>query len=483
MAIHYKKKHDTLYRKVADDIELMIVRGVYKEGSRIPSIRQMSDHFGVSINTIKEAYGVLELKQFIEGRPNAGFFVKNTIVNDFPPMENQTFYEPVTRDIPELFLYQKILKEVLSPDHVPLGAAVASPSILPLQDINLLLNSLTEEQKKLCLSYGSIEGVSELRNAIARKLVDCGLTLSIDDVVITAGCVEGIFLALSVITDPGDTIAIQCPIYFNLIPMFSHLKLKIIEIPSDNIKGMSLDVLKYAVKNTDIKACVVISNYSNPNGSIIPDDEKQKLAEFLRDAQIPLLEDDIYGDINFSGQRPKTCRSFDDSGNTLLFSSFSKTVSPGLRIGYIIPGKYKNAIIQLKMAMNVSTSAISQYLLANYLESGGFYRELRKLCRESALRMEKLRSHISELFPKGTRLTNPQGGYSLWIELPGNVSGLDLFNRAISEGISLAPGEIFSQDDSFENYIRLDAGCYTDELKPAIVRLGEIINELLFLKP
>jgi len=480
MAIHYRKKQNTLYRKVADDIELMIVKGIYEEGSRIPSIRQMSDHFSVSINTIKEAYSLLETRQFIEGRPNAGFFVKNAIVRDFPTFNSEDFHEPVTRDIPENLIYQKILREVLNPDHVPLGAAVASPSILPLQDINTLIASLTEEQKERCLTYGPIEGIKELRSAIVRKLVDCGLTLSVDDIIITAGCVEGIFLALSVLTQPGDTIAIQSPIYFNLFPMFRNMKLKIIEIPSDPVKGISLEVLQYAIRQKNIKACIVISNYSNPNGSTIPDRDKLKLTEILKIAEIPLLEDDIYGDLNFSGQRLKTCRTFDDSGNTLLFSSFSKTVSPGLRIGFIVPGKFKDAILQLKMGMNVSTSSITQFILTNYLESGGFYRQLRKLCRESGNRMALLRSHISTFFPKGTRMTDPQGGYSLWIELPGNVSGLDLFNRAIEEGISITPGEIFSQDAYFENFIRLDSGCYTEELKPAVEMLGEMVNELLF---
>lgn len=480
MAIHYRKKQNTLYRKVADDIELMIAKGLYHEGSRIPSIRKMSENFSVSINTVKEAYALLETRQYIEGRPNSGYYVKNTDIKVMPQFNSQDFYEPVTRDIPENSLYQKILVEVLNPEHAPLGAAVASPSILPLNDINGLISSLTDEQKKRCLSYGDIRGLEDLRSAIARKLLDCHLTLSADDIIITAGCVEGIFLALNVMTAPGDTIAIQSPIYFNLFPMFRNLGLKIIEIPSDPFKGMSLDVLQYAIRNNDIKACVVIGNYSNPNGSTIPDEDKKRLAEILCEAQIPLLEDDIYGDLNFSGNRLKTCRTFDDSGNTLLFSSFSKTVSPGLRVGFIVPGRFKDKILQLKMCMNVSTSYINQFILTNYLNSGGYYRELRKLCRESASRMALLRKHIAEYFPNGTRMTDPQGGYSLWIELPGNVSGLDLFNKAIEEGISIVPGEIFSQDDYYENYIRLDSGCYTEDLKPAIIKLSQLVKGLLF---
>jgi DNA-binding transcriptional MocR family regulator len=482
MVIHYRKKQNTLYRKIADDIELMIIRGLYEEGKRIPSIRQMSENLQVSINTVKEAYALLETRQFIEGRPNSGYYVNNISARDFPHLKSEDYYEPVTRDIPENLIYQKILKEVLNPDHVPLGAAVASPSILPLQDFNALISSLSEEQRRICLSYAPIEGIKELRIAIARKLMDSGLSLSHNDIVITAGCVEGIYLALSVLTNPGDTIAIQSPIYFNLFPMFRNLGLKIMEIPSDPVTGISLDVLHYAIRQKEIKACIIISNYNNPSGSTIPDNHKEKLVEMLRNAEIPLLDDDIYGDLSFTGQRPKSCLSFDSSGNTLLFSSFSKTVSPGLRIGFIIPGKYKDEILQQKMAMNVSTSSITQLLLANYLNSGGFYRHMRKLCRELAMRMELLRTHVGEYFPKGTRMSDPKGGVSLWIELPASVSGLDLFNRSIQEGISIVPGEIFSQEESFRNYIRLDSGCYSEDLKWSIEKLGSFVNELLFLQ-
>ncbi|MCK5153462.1 MAG: PLP-dependent aminotransferase family protein, partial [Spirochaetales bacterium] len=387
MAIHYRKKQNTLYRKVAEDIERMIARGLYKEGTRIPSIRQMSDHLNVSINTVIEAYALLETRQLIEGRPQKGFFVKNISIQKLQVLESQNFYEPVTRDIPEDMIYQKIMKEIMDPNLVPLGAAAVSPSILPIQDINPLIASLSEEQKKLCLTEAPTEGLVELRSAIARKLIDSDLTLSIDEIIITAGCVEALYLSLSAITQPGDTIAIQTPIYFNLVLMFRNLGLKIIEIPSDPINGIYLEVLEYVIKHNNIKACVVISNFSNPTGSSIPDGNKKKLTEILKEADIPLLEDDVFGDLYYSGKRPTTCRTFDGSGNTLLLSSFSKTVFPGFRVGYIIPGKFKNRIIQIKMGVNICTSTIPQLLLTNYLESGGFYRHLRKLRRETAVRM------------------------------------------------------------------------------------------------
>lgn len=342
MAVHYRKKQNTLYQKVANDIENMIARGLYRKEAKIPSIRQMSKLLNVSINTIKEAYSLLENKQLIEGKPQKGYFVtnmNNVELQVFDQLEN---YEPVTQEISEDRIFQRILKEIMNRDHIPLGAAIASPSLLPVQDFSSLISSMSEKQKKMCLTYAPTEGLIELRQAIVRKLIDCGLNLSVSDIIITSGCEEALFLALSAITNPGDVVAIQSPIYCNLVLMFRNLGLKIIEIPSDHNTGISLDALEYAINNFTIKVCLVISNFNNPSGSILPDENKKKLTEILKKSDIPLLEDDVYGDLYFEQKRPSTCRTFDNSGNTILCSSFSKTISPGLRVGYIIPGKYKD---------------------------------------------------------------------------------------------------------------------------------------------
>ncbi|MGL1894489.1 MAG: PLP-dependent aminotransferase family protein [Spirochaetaceae bacterium] len=465
-----------LYEQVVLQIKTMIEKNIYAEGDKLPSIRVMSNNLKVSINTIKEAYSILEIDDVIEGRSKVGYFVKKNCSNTLPILHN-----PVIQIATENLDYQHILNEVMDPEHIPLGAAVASPSLMPVQDFSILISSLSETQKKQCLSYAPTEGLISLRRSIIGKLVDSGLSIREDEIVITSGCEEALFLALSAITKPGDSVAIQSPVYCNLVLMFKNLGLNIIEIPSNAEDGISIDALKYAMEFNTIKACLVISNFNNPSGSIIPDINKKLLAEILSDKKIPLIEDDVYGDLYFEGNRPTTCRSYDSTGNTILCSSFSKTISPGLRVGYIIPGKFKNRVIQRKMSTNICTSTISQLLLTNYLESGGFHRQLRKLRNEVSSRMSKLRADVKKYFPDGTNMTDPKGGYTLWVELPGNVSGLDLYTIAIKEGIAIVPGGLFSQKKYFENFIRIDAGCYTDDIVPAVKRLGEMVMHLLFI--
>lgn len=475
MAVHYKKKRDTLYSRVAKDISGMIESRVYSEGDKIPSIREMSHSMGVSINTIKEAYTLLENSGYIEGRPHVGFFVKKKV---YKPVDR--YYEPIPKSDSESILYQNILKEIMSPDYFPLGATVSSPSLLPLKDFNHLINSMTDEQKNLALTYAPTEGLSSLRVAIVKKLIDSGLHLDPEDVVITSGCEEAILLALSSITKPGDSVAVQAPVYCNLILTLRNLGLKLIEIPGDDREGVTPEVLQYVIENNSITACLLISNFNNPSGTLMSSDNKRAVATLLASNGIPLIEDDVYGDLYFGEKRPTTCRTYDSSGNTILCSSFSKTVSPGLRVGYIIPGKYRDRIIQRKMGMNICTSTISQLLLYNYLESGGYYRNLRRLRTEVGKRVKLLREDVLRYFPTGTRVNDPGGGYSLWVELPGGISGLDLYNIVIERGIAIVPGGLFSQRGSYESYIRLNAGAYTEDVEPAIKTLGEVVYKLLY---
>lgn len=479
MALHYKKQRDTLYRRVAKDISTMISNGVYSIGSKIPSIREMSHNMSVSINTIREAYTLLENNGLIEGRPHVGFFVKDKIVKSYErPVAS--YFEPLPSSDSEAILYQNILKEIMDTKYIPLGATVSSPSLLPLKDFNHLINSLSEEQRNLALAYAPTEGLPQLRVAIVKKLVDCGLHMDPEEVVITSGCEEALTLALSSVTKEGDSVAVQAPVYCNLILTLKNLGLNLVEIPGDDENGVTPEVLQYVIEHNNISACLLISNFNNPSGTLMTNENKREVTELLREYDIPLIEDDVYGDLYFGDKRPSTCKTYDSTGNTILCSSFSKTVSPGLRVGYIIPGRYKDRVVQRKMGMNICTSTISQLLLFNYLESGGYYKNLRKLRGEVGKRMKQMRHDVLTYFPPGTRANNPQGGFSLWVELPGGLSGLELYNRVIKEGIAIVPGGLFSLRGSYESYIRLNAGAYTEEVREAIKTLAKIIYSILY---
>jgi DNA-binding transcriptional MocR family regulator len=215
--------------------------------------------------------------------------------------------------------------------------------------------------------------------------------------------------------------------------------LKILEIPSTPQEGMSIEVLNYAIRHNPVHACLVISNFNNPLGSVIPGDRKRELVTLLAQREIPLIEDDVYGDLAFGPSRPAAVKAYDEKGLVLYCSSFSKTLAPGYRVGWIVPGKYQRRVRQLKAFINIATASPTQLAIAEFLTNGGYDHHLRRLCRVYSRQVAKTRDAVGRYFPPGTRVTRPEGGFILWVEMPKEVDALRLYEEAMKENIGIAP--------------------------------------------
>ncbi len=302
------------------------------------------------------------------------------------------------------------------------------------------------------------------------------LKLNPEEIIITNGCQEALFLALMSICKSGDTVVIESPIYFNLLQLMQVLNLNVIEVPSSDNEGFNLDTLRFVLENHPVKAVFTISNYNNPLGFSIPSWKKKKLVELLENYQVPLLEDDIYGDIGYH-ERPDTCKSYDNIGNVLLCSSFSKSIGPGLRIGWIAPGKHFQSISRLKSLLNISSSSLDQIAIARFMEKGGFERYLRKLRQTTRENTAEMRECILKYFPEGTRVSEPGGGFLLWVELPETVDVDEVYFEALRNQMLIAPGSLFSAKENYINCMRLNAGIWNDRIARAIQLLGEICRK------
>jgi DNA-binding transcriptional MocR family regulator len=318
-----------------------------------------------------------------------------------------------------------------------------------------------------------------LRKQIAQRLLLSGCTLSPDQVVITSGCVEAVVLALRVLCKPGDTVAIETPVYFNFLQLIEDLGLKALEIPASPRGGISLEALEYALDRNvgDVKACIVITNFNNPLGGRMSDEGKQRLVEMLEEHKVPLIEDDIYGDLSHNDDRPSVAKSFDTSGNVLLCSSFSKTVAPGYRVGWIAAGRYQDQIERGKMLVNVATASPTQLAIAEFLANGGYEHHLRSVRRVYARQVAQMGDAIGRTFPPGTRVSRPQGGFVLWVEMPEAIDSLALYEKSKALGITIAPGSIFSVDGNYRNCIRLNAAYWNSAVEVAIETLGRLAAE------
>jgi DNA-binding transcriptional MocR family regulator len=462
-----------LYEKVADKISAMIRSGTFRTGERIPSVRQLSRQLKVSVSTVMEAYRLLEDHGLVECKPQSGYYVISSLASDTAGMEQQSpSPKPANVSINELVMM--VLKDNHRQGVVQLGAAIPNPELLPVDKLNRALCSITRKYRVRNISYEFQPGCEELRVQIARRALTAGCAINPDDIVITSGCQEAIIFALRVICKPGDIVAIESPTYYNFLQAIETLGLKALEIPAHPITGINIDTLRYAIEQHTIKACLFIPNFNNPLGCCMPDDKKKELAEMLEEYGIPLIEDDIYGDLSYSYQRPKVVKAFDKTGNIILCSSFSKTIAPGYRVGWTAAGKFKDEIARLKSISNLATATPPQLAMAEFLSNGGYDHHLRNIRRAYAKNMSHISETVIRYFPEGTKVSCPSGGHVLWIEMPSHIDSLELYEKAIKKKISFAPGPIFSSCRKYGNFLRLNAAVWNETVSDAIKTIGKL---------
>ena len=464
------------YEQVAADITQLIESGTFRPGDRIPSVRQLSRQRKISVTTVLEAYYLLEARGLIEARPRSGFYVRTTLPAALPEPEiSSPAPDPTQVSVREL-VTRVVLTDTHNPDLVQLGAAHPNPALSATQKLNRILTSVARRMGDESGLYDYVPGCEALRVQIAQRALSAGCKFGPDDIVITSGCTESVSLSLRAVCRPGDTVAIESPISFDALQCLEVLGLQALEIPTHPRNGISLDALRFAVEHNPVSACLVISNFNNPLGSCIPDEKKRKLVELLARHDIPLIENDIFGEIYFSDRRPSVAKAYDRKGLVMLCSSFSKCLCPGYRVGWVVPGRFKETVEWLKYTSTLATPTLSEYAIAEFLAGGSYDPHLRRIRRLYGRYVASLLQAVRRYFPEGTRVTRPAGGFVVWVQLPGSVDSLVLYKLALNEGIATTPGYIFSATEQYRNFVRLNAANWSDEAKQGIQRLGQLID-------
>jgi DNA-binding transcriptional MocR family regulator len=360
---------------------------------------------------------------------------------------------------------------------IRLGATLPNPDFFPFKELNRTLASVGRRAPLAAHSYDVPPGNRALRVQVARRAMEAGCTLSPDDIVTTVGATEALNLCLRAVAKPGDVIAIESPTFFGILQIIESLGMKVCEIPTYPREGICLDELEDRLKCCRIKACMFTLNYSNPLGSCMPDEKKKKLVELITKHRVPLIEDDIYGNIGFGPQRPKVAKAFDQEGWVMLCDSFTKTLSPGYRVGWVAPGRFKQKLQFLKYVNTSASPSLTQMAVAEFLQNGGYDHHLRRIRKLYAAQMRQMTEAVTCYFPVGTKVTRPTGGMCLWVELPPEVDALDVYHRAMAAKITTAPGPLFSAKQLFRNFIRLNSGNpWSDKIEHAVRTLGRIIE-------
>ena len=464
------------YEKLAAELEGMMAEGALRHGDRLPSVRRLALERRLSVTTVVQALRQLEARGLVEARPQSGYFVRRQAPTWAEPRPQATPDTAVPVDVSQRLV--RVLQTGCKPLVAPLAAALPAPSLLPVAALQRLYAGVARRQPKL------LEGASHINMdepALVRQLVRRSLSwggpLASDEIVITNSCTEALGLCLRAVTKPGDTVAVESPGYYLMLQLLETLGLRALEIPTDARSGMSVEALELASRQGGVAACLLVPNASNPLGCIMPDENKRRLATLTAARGIAVIEDDIYGDLHFGPQRPWPIKAFDTAGNVMLCSSFSKSLSPSLRIGFVAAGRHRSAIALQKTITSGGTNPLTQNVLAEYLASTAFERHLRILRRSYEQQVASMQAAVSRHFPAGTRISQPQGGYVLWVELPEEFDTTGLYERAIGENLAYVPGELFSASGMYRNCLRLNCGNpHTPVIDDAVRRLGGIFT-------
>jgi DNA-binding transcriptional MocR family regulator len=467
-----------IYLRLADSLEAMIRSRSFRPGDRMPSVRQFSREQRVSIPTAMHAFATLEARGYIEARPKSGFYVCARLSDSIPELLSNSSV-PRVSDLAHTDPLSLLRNDDYDPAKVPFGTAVPSPELLPGLRLARVMSRVARRLGANGGNYGPVEGPLALRREISRRSLAAGLNLVPDDLCITLGATEAIALALMAVCSPGDTVVVESPTFFGLLRQLRELGLKALPIPVHANEGIDLDALASALGKTRASALLLIPNFHNPVGFAMSDRNKKELVRIAASRNLPIIEDDLYGDMAHQGARPHALKAFDPTGIVIHCSSYSKSVAPGYRVGYIAAGKWHERVLALKKVHSSGNPLLPALAVAEFLKDGGydrFMRSFRESCRQQ---VAKMRDAIGYTFPSEIRLSRPLGGYVLWCELPAQVDSMELFYQAMKAGIAIAPGPFFSPDSGFRNFIRINCGYpWSSRIERGVQTLGQLVREL-----
>ncbi|MGE9314195.1 PLP-dependent aminotransferase family protein [Niabella sp. CJ426] len=468
---------NTLYLKIAKIIEEQILSDTLRIGDRLPSLRSIQTLYNVSLNTATKAFVELESRSLIESRPRSGYFVSKTSKRKLSlPSVSKPKFSGKEKNPEDLF--NKVFDTLRYKDIRQFSLGIPDQSLLPIAKLNKSVIKMTRSMEGCGTVIEPVQGSINLRRNIAKWSMVLEGKISEDDLVTTAGTMSAVFYCLRAVTQPGDYIATESPTYFGILRLAQSMGLNIIELPTHPVTGIDIAALEKVIHK--IKACCLVNNFSNPLGSLMPDENKKQLVKLLTHHQVPLIEDDLFGNLYFGESRPKPCKAFDEEGIVMWCGGVSKTLAPGYRVSWVAPGKFKEHIIMQKLLQTVSMPSLYQEVIADFLEFGRYDHHLRMIRHTLHTNCLRFQRAIEEYFPANTRISQPQGGFFLWLELDPRIDTAGLFDTAIRQKLSFAPGRMFTQRNQFNNCMRLNFALqWDDRLEFDLKRLGKIVKQAL----
>ncbi|MCH2056851.1 MAG: PLP-dependent aminotransferase family protein [Thalassotalea sp.] len=477
MKLLSRESGDFLYQQIIDFIDAQQAQGLLRAGDKLPSLRKLSKQLEISVPTVKQAYLELERQGRVSARPQSGYYLQPSLVNNLQPRPNKwAGSQPVEVNCRSLI--EQVHDALHLPDTVALGISNPVNTNPPDKALARLMRSVISKVAEKAVSYGPVMGDPKLRMQLAYRYQEQGIVCDYNDMVITNGAQEALSIALRCVAERGDVIAIESPCFFGEIELIESLGMRALEVYTCTEEGVGIAALAETLEQHNVKACLFSSAINNPLGSLMPNEQRQALVALLERYDVPLIEDDVYGDLYFHGQRPKPAQLYSEKGLVLTCSSFSKTAAPGYRIGWLLPGKFEEKAKRIKRAQSCSTPMLQQWTLTEYLMSGEYDRHVSALRKKLVYNCERMRALVAEHFPDDVCISKPQGGSVLWVRCLKHVDTSDFFNEAIAKGVSFAPGSVFSPSGKYQNYMRISFGVQWDgQVEQAVKTLGQLVEQ------
>jgi len=466
-----------LYQQLITQIQKQIHSGVLRPGQALPSIRELASQKSVSRNTVIQAYEHLAEMGLVASKDRTGFYVLSPVPReDRIGLVDNLMPSTPRRDHLALSVVRSAASRLLA----PLGSAHPSGEFPALQHFRRIYNRqqrLARKEEVRLTQYEVPPGHAGLRQQLARHMTRSSALVDPDEIIITNGCQEALSLALQTVVKPGEIVAVEAPSFYGTLQCIEVLGMQIIEIPADPVQGMNLDLLQQALQRWSIKAVLINPTFNNPQGHVMTEASAKRLLEMTRPYDLPIIEDDVFGDISYEKSRPRSVRSWDREGRVLLCSSLSKSLDSDLRLGWVAAGRYSEQLCYRKYVTTMAGRGQLQAAAADFLAGNRFARHLKQIARCYEERRDLTLDTITRQIPGISLVNTPRGGFHCWLELPGNVSSTRLYTELMKQGISTAPGSLFGTQGQFDNFLRINYSCIN--VKEQYVNIFNKINDVI----
>jgi len=468
-----RSSREPLYRQLAGSLQQRIRSGALPPRTRLPTVRQLAQQLGVTRLTVHSAYAELQSGGWIEATVGRGTFVAEHIEQLVTPIEAQ-----IGREVTPAGMMADLLRMTQLPGMAAVGRADPAPEFFPLRNWQRATEIALAGGGHALMNYTTAQGDQSLRGTLAELARERGITAGPDEIMITAGVTNGMALATELLARPGDTVIVEQPTYLGLLNILAARGVRAVGVPMDG-DGMLIDALAETLRTERPAFIYTIPTFQNPGGVCMSRDRRAALLELAERHDVPIVEDDIYGKLSYEGPALPALKADDNGGRVLYLSSFSKSLMPGIRMGYTIAApELTQRLVRLRQAQDVCSPLLTQRALAIFIEQGWLHSHLRRMLPRYCERRDALLRAMERHFPMGVTWTRPRGGFSSWVTLPPGTSVIELYLSAIGRGVAFTPGEVFSPTPEATPHLRLCFGAEPPErLAEAVATIGSLLRE------